>query len=146
MSTFTSPLDVRFIDGKWWELLEDFEYYVDDNKEVLIKVPAGFKTDFASIPRILWSLFTHHDIFNKAAIVHDYLCGTYGDMGRFTEEQIHIIFYEALLVIGIPAWKAKIMWKSVDMFAEIKGNALSEEQLKQYKEMKHDKERKRRTA
>lgn len=40
---------------------------------VSIDVPKGFVTDFASIPRPLWSVYSPHDQYSRAAVVHDYL-------------------------------------------------------------------------
>lgn len=37
-------------------------------------VPRGFQTDFASTPRILWSIFPPHGLYLSAAILHDYFC------------------------------------------------------------------------
>lgn len=39
----------------------------------LIEVPAGFETDFASIPRLLWTVIPPRGRFNRPAIVHDFL-------------------------------------------------------------------------
>lgn len=38
-----------------------------------IRVPIGFVTDFASIPRIFWSILRPDGLYSYAAIVHDYL-------------------------------------------------------------------------
>lgn len=38
-----------------------------------IRVPAGFVTDFASIPRLFWSIVRPDGEYGYAAIVHDYL-------------------------------------------------------------------------
>jgi hypothetical protein len=40
---------------------------------IVIEVPVGFVTDYASIPRALWSLYSPHDQYSRAAVVHDYL-------------------------------------------------------------------------
>lgn len=53
-------------------LLEPMEYQVGTSDKV-ITIPAGFVTDYASIPRPLWSLYSPHDQYSRAAIVHDYL-------------------------------------------------------------------------
>ena len=53
-------------------LLEPMIYEVGSSGSV-IKVPAGFVTDYASIPSFLWSLYSPHDQYSRAAIVHDYL-------------------------------------------------------------------------
>lgn len=47
---------------------------VPRNSGVIIIVPKGFVTDFASIPQPLWSFgLSPYGRFSKAAIVHDYL-------------------------------------------------------------------------
>lgn len=38
-----------------------------------VRVPVGFVTDFASIPRIFWSLLPPDGLYTFAAIIHDYL-------------------------------------------------------------------------
>jgi hypothetical protein len=41
---------------------------------VAVKVPEGFRTDLASIPRPLWWLFPPFGDYLKPSILHDYLC------------------------------------------------------------------------
>jgi hypothetical protein len=38
-----------------------------------VRVPVGFVTDFASIPRPFWSMLKPDGLYSYAAIVHDYL-------------------------------------------------------------------------
>lgn len=38
-----------------------------------VQVPVGFVTDFASIPRIFWSLLPPDGLYTYPAIIHDYL-------------------------------------------------------------------------
>lgn len=74
MASFTTPLDVRYIDGCKWEVLSPFEYHLGalgSTERVLI--PAGFITDFASIPRALWAVLPPVGNYGKAAVVHDWL-------------------------------------------------------------------------
>ena len=57
MSQFTTELIIKPIDGKYWELLEGFEYHVGTYPSIeIITVPPGFITDFASVPRIFWPI------------------------------------------------------------------------------------------
>ena len=50
-----------------YRVLEDFKYYD-------IVVPAGFETNGANVPRILWSFFPpNRSDYMPAVIVHDYL-------------------------------------------------------------------------
>lgn len=38
-----------------------------------VRVPIGFVTDFASIPRIFWSLLPPDGLYSYAAVIHDFL-------------------------------------------------------------------------
>jgi len=70
MSSFTNELKVKPTeDGKMWILLEDFEYYLGDlDSGVSIKVPAGFITDFASVPQFLWWILPPFGKYTKPAV------------------------------------------------------------------------------
>lgn len=69
---FEGPLDLEYLDGKNYRLTVDFNYKTKSGID--IKVPAGFETDFASIPRALWSFLDPTDrVIGKAAVIHDYL-------------------------------------------------------------------------
>jgi hypothetical protein len=67
------------------ELVKPLEYHVgsDDSTDVII-VPAGYVTDFASVPEGLWNLFPPLGMWARAAIIHDYLYSTGGIDGRYT--------------------------------------------------------------
>lgn len=38
-----------------------------------VRVPIGFVTDFASIPRVFWSVLRPDGLYTYAAVIHDYL-------------------------------------------------------------------------
>ena len=38
-----------------------------------VRVPVGFVTDFASVPRLFWSLLRPDGEYSYAAVIHDYL-------------------------------------------------------------------------
>lgn len=44
-----------------------------DNIRLLVLIPKGFQTDFASIPRPIWAILPPSGPWRRAAIVHDYL-------------------------------------------------------------------------
>lgn len=56
-------------------LIEVMNYEVGSTG-ISINIPPGFVTDYASIPRPLWGLYSPHDQYSRAAIVHDYLYWT----------------------------------------------------------------------
>jgi hypothetical protein len=47
------------------------EYVGTDDR---IHIPAGFETDLASVPRIFWALLPPQGAYEKAAVLHDFLC------------------------------------------------------------------------
>ena len=70
------PVVKPFADSRDWMLVESVDYSIG-NSGVIISVPKGFVTDFASIPQPLWSFgLSPYGRFSKAAIVHDYLYWT----------------------------------------------------------------------
>lgn len=76
MGYFPKALIVEDIPGtdNKWKVYEPFVYYVGDRKnEDTIIVPKGFITDFASIPRFLWTLLDPVGPYRGAALIHDYL-------------------------------------------------------------------------
>ena len=56
--TFKRPLDLRDNGDTTFTLLAGFEYGAKaKGAGITVHVPKGFKTDFASVPKILWSIF-----------------------------------------------------------------------------------------
>lgn len=72
-------------------------------------VPAGFVTDFASVPRGLWNILPKVGQWNRAAVVHDYLYATNG----VTRQQADDVFREALCACGVTGWRCQAMYWSV---------------------------------
>lgn len=106
--TPTSSLVVEFVDGDRWRLREDLPYELPDGQGTII-VPAGFLTDFASIPRPLWSLVGDPGgPWAPAAVVHDYLYRT----GLLPRAEADAIFYEAMEPY-VRTSKRWVMWLAV---------------------------------
>jgi len=113
---FTTPLVVSPVDSPnpmLWKLDKPFQYYtVIDGKKKYICVPKGFMTDFATIPRFLWSIFPAWDKYGKAAVLHDYLY----DYKVFDRKTCDHIFYEAMTVLRVPWWRRRLMYLAVRVF------------------------------
>lgn len=61
---------------RFWMLDKNMVWDIG-NTEESITVPAGFVTDYASIPQALWSFgLSPFDQYSRAAIIHDYLYWT----------------------------------------------------------------------
>lgn len=78
-----------------------------------LEVPAGFETDFASVPRWLWWLMPPLGRYSRAALVHDYLYQHHDAMSRFLADAL---FRELMFHLGVPAWKRLAMYWGVRLF------------------------------
>lgn len=92
-----APTVKPFNDGKEWILMLPQEYLIG-NSEWRIAVPAGFVTDFASVPRLFWSRISPVDKHGRAAIIHDFL---YWDQ-RCTRKQADRILMLAMKESQVP--------------------------------------------
>jgi len=113
MRSFTTQLIVTPIgDGRRWRLKEPFEYYRTGREHIRYIVPAGFVTDFASVPRILWPILPPYGRYGKAAVLHDYLYRS-GIVERYEAD---LIFKEAMEVLGVAKWKMTLLYWGVRFF------------------------------
>ncbi|MDQ3515271.1 MAG: DUF1353 domain-containing protein [Gemmatimonadota bacterium] len=95
-SCFPDPLDIRDLgNGKDYRLLEKLQFATG---AIAVTVPAGFVTDFASVPRMLWRLFPPAGVYNRAAVVHDFLYRT----GLTSRAVADALFLDAMIEIGVP--------------------------------------------
>lgn len=119
MSTFTTPLaivpltpagvvpitaeelDVAYCDGRNWRLLEPFDF-ASEAIERLIHVPAGFVTDFASTPRIIWPILPPTGSYGKAAVLHDWCYRTPGQTKHRLDADR--VLLEAMIALNVPKW------------------------------------------
>lgn len=113
MSSFTTPTDLRIVDEYTFELTSPFEFHLGSypSKEV-IRVPAGFVTDLASVPQILWWVFPPHGKWAKAAIVHDYMYVKAYKTKAYADNA----FLEGMEVLGVPYLVRKTMYWAVRLF------------------------------
>jgi Protein of unknown function (DUF1353) len=119
----------------FWRLDKPFWYR---SRFGIIEVPAGFKTDFASIPPVcsigllvllagysIPSLFwlgvlliaispklLHTGSYSRAAVIHDYIYKT----RMFCRKNCDGILYEAMGDCGTAMWKRLLIWANVRMF------------------------------
>lgn len=98
-------------DSGSWILARDFTFYSAELRRA-IKVPAGFETDLASVPRLPFMYLLCGATADEAAVVHDYLYTT----REVTRAQADAVFAEAIGAIhraqdeaakaaGVATWK-----------------------------------------
>jgi len=93
-------------DNEEFILAEDLVY--EGNQDTFV-IPAGFITDFASVPRILWNLFPPYGKYTKAAVVHDY---HYINQG-ISREDADGIFRRMMRELGVGYVRRYLMWAAV---------------------------------
>jgi hypothetical protein len=91
------------------KLLEALNY---QGERDLFKVPAGFVTDFASVPGLFTWLVPRYGRFTKAAILHDFLCDEAKE-GRFIRSQADGIFRRVMRELGVGFIRRWVMWAAV---------------------------------
>jgi hypothetical protein len=111
MSSFTK-LVVEVIDGEIFSVSQDFSFYREKDKDEIYIVPAGFKSNFASVPRILQLLFSKRDVYSAASVLHDYLYTS----KEISREKADLILKEGMLVLGSSKTSAYLFWLAVRLF------------------------------
>jgi hypothetical protein len=116
----------RFVEPIYY-LLKPTTWLPDKGQEHLksVKVPIGFVTDFASIPRVFWSVLPSDGKYTHPAIVHDYLYWTqtapreHADqilkimMEDFSVNGVNVgLIYSAVRTFGGSAWESNAKLKA----------------------------------
>lgn len=113
-----------------FKLHEDLLYEVGDNgTRIVIKVPTGYETDFASIPRFFWRILPPWGKHGRAAVVHDFLCQC-SNCSRLVGDGI---FYEAMKSLGVPAWRRIAMYLGVRSYWIVWGQWFNNPKNRPYK-------------
>ncbi len=96
-------------DGTSWVLREPLLYKPNGHE---IAVPAGFVTDFASVPRLLWFLLPKWGRHGNAAVVHDFLYWNQKTSRAYADRT----FREAMEILGVLLGVRWAMWAGVRCF------------------------------
>jgi len=110
MPFIEAPLDVRKVGDRTWKLLAPVIYRGNFGDWT---VPAGYITDFASVPRLLWILFPQSGRWDQAAVVHDWLITDALPAGRIISARVDAEFRGALKVLNVGLIKRWLMWAGV---------------------------------
>lgn len=123
MSSFTQPLIVAVNGDYTFTLHTQFSYHVGElNSGETIDVPAGFITDFASIPRFLWSVLPPYGRYAAASVIHDWLYKTGGLHGTYTRKRCDAIFLEAMKVLQVSTLTRNVIYRAVRTFGNSSWN------------------------
>ncbi len=106
------PIVELLADGRTVKLKEPFGFH--DARGVRWPVPAGTVVDGASIPRPLWALIggPFEGRYRNASIVHDHYC----DRRNRPWQQVHRVFYDAMIASSVAVAQAKLLYFAVASF------------------------------
>jgi hypothetical protein len=106
----TPSLTVRSVDARTWELVEPLAYRGRWQEFV---VPAGFRTDLASVPRVVVWLIARSGRYTRAAVLHDWLVTEGIGSGAVTSREADGIFRRVMRELGVPVLRRWLMWAGV---------------------------------
>jgi hypothetical protein len=108
---FHTKLSVEQLDDERWRLLAMLAFCSAKYDRMII-VPAGFETDFASVPRVPLAYWLFAGVGQAAAVVHDALYSN-GTVPRLMADEV---FLEAMEACGVSAWRRWPMYWAVRAF------------------------------
>lgn len=118
MNKLTSDLIVKSYNTYQWELVEEFFFYFDaENRSSGITVPKKFITDFASVPKILWSILPPTGRYTKAALLHDYLYSNYCKVD-LSRKECDKMFLKAMQILGVKKSTRTTFYYAVRLFGK----------------------------
>ncbi|MFM0738569.1 DUF1353 domain-containing protein [Paraburkholderia xenovorans] len=91
-----------------WRLLSPLVYR-SDIAGMTLTVPAGFETDFASVPRVFFAFMLVGDTAHEASALHDWLYTEH----TVSRQMADAVLREAARASGVPAWRAWLLWAGV---------------------------------
>ncbi|CAN5747023.1 hypothetical protein BH24ACT4_BH24ACT4_17900 [soil metagenome] len=99
-------VDLRVIGDTEWELLEPLTY---EGRHETFTIPAGSRTDLASVPAPFTWLVPTYGRYTKSAILHDFLWRT----GAVPRADADGIFRRSMRELGVPILRRWLMWAAV---------------------------------
>ena len=108
---FDSPtITVRRTGEETWEVLEPLVYR--GSRDTFV-VPAGFRTDFATVPRVAVWLIPRFGRYTLAAVLHDWLVTVGLLAGVVSSRDADGLFRRVLAELGVPPVRRWLMWCGV---------------------------------
>ncbi|MGY4102195.1 DUF1353 domain-containing protein [Nocardia sp. R16R-3T] len=110
---------VEELDAKFWRVVEPLVYHGATEEFV---IPAGFRTDFASVPRALVWLVPRYGVYTRAAILHDYLRSS----NVVNTADADGIFRRCLREFRVSIPRRYMMWAAVRLGSRLRGATLGD--------------------
>ena len=117
---------IKYIGDDNWVIAEDCSYTTNGGFTITVKT--GFKTDLASVPRILWAVVATFELSVAAPVFHDLIYRSAGEVAlpdgqvapadkTFNRQEADDLFLELMTLANIRAWKRKMAYYAVSSFA-----------------------------
>lgn len=137
-AAFLSDLCIRDIDGKHFVLLEPLRFWSPELHTVVV-APAGYTTDFASIPPGLWNIFPKLGTYDYPAVIHDagydlQLQYLLGEAMVLSKAQCDNLFREGMKARGVGKVRRYLMYWAVRVFGKGKVKNLGADRVAAIKE------------
>ena len=116
---FRGDVVVRQVTGSTFELVEPVGY---DGSRDSWTVPAGFVTDFASVPRVLIWLIPRYGDYTQAAVLHDWLVRE----RVVSRSDADGLFRRAMRELGVSRLRRWLMWAAVRLASGVSGGSWRE--------------------
>jgi len=114
VSKFVTELELKLVNNKFWTLISSLIY--ESDLVGVVRVPVGFSTDLASVPRLpiiysLWGAKAHRE-----AVIHDYLFRS-DSIPKTTFQIANKVFLEAMEARNKPFYIRYPMYYGVCVFS-----------------------------
>lgn len=113
---FLTDLECKLIEDGWWrrtwELIAPLKYFSALAGEVIV-VRAGFRTDFASVPRLPLMWWLVGSTQQRPAVIHDWLYRGQKCTKTWSRKKCDQVFLEAMRVEGANLVHRQLMYAAV---------------------------------
>lgn len=119
MKTLTILLKKEYSKPDRFEVAQDVQVEIFGT---YFTIPAGYKTDFASVPQFLWGIFPPHGLAAIPSLIHDYMYDNRvfaDDLGDENARRLADVFFlNNMTDCGVPRWQRLIYFYGVRVFAK----------------------------
>jgi hypothetical protein len=110
----SDTITVRRFDPDTWTVVDPLIYR---GRRDTFTVPAGFRTDFATVPRVVVWLIPRFGRYTLAAVLHDWLVTEGLRTGAVSSRDADGLFRRVMREQGVPTARRWLMWTGVRLGA-----------------------------
>jgi Protein of unknown function (DUF1353) len=110
-----------------WIITQDYHAYgIEESRPIIIKINAGFKTDYCTVPRLPIAYWLLGNMGKAAGLLHDALYSNYDGVTIMYHDDQQVltatrmwsdqVLLNALHFIGMSWWRARLIYTAVRLF------------------------------